>query len=86
MQPIFRLVCWSVLMTGSACSAERVEPSLTPDEALERDEATYTLSSCISAVMADPAFGQYGRLLFPVQSTTSTMRRTSNQLIRRKFK
>ena len=27
MRPIFSVVCWSVLMTGSACSAERVEPS-----------------------------------------------------------
>lgn len=68
MRPIFSVVCWSVLMTGSACSAERVEPSLAPDDALERNEAIYALSSRISAVMADPAFGQYGRLLFPVQN------------------
>jgi len=62
--------CLTALLCGCAgAAATRAEqPALTTGAGAETMKQTYTENTKISDVIHDPAFGNYGRLIFPVDS------------------
>lgn len=67
----FLLSLLLILMKAGCFSpkGESENPLLpTENEAVSVTEANFTVDTPIADVMADPAFGEFGRLLFPVQS------------------
>ena len=55
----------AVLLTGCGEVQAEAPPGGTPESELTM-EAKFTVETPIQDVMTDPAFGDYGRLLFPV--------------------
>ena len=69
------LICISVFLT--ACTAETNDANIDTDfkgaetsvQANQNDTEQYTVNTKISDVINDPVFGDYGRLIFPVNSS-----------------
>lgn len=62
-----------LILTESGCSNPETTPSApvppAESEVIDVAKADFTVNTPIDDVMADPAFADFGRLLFPVQSS-----------------
>ena len=71
------LVCLALCLAASGCSGqtedrgETAAPEGSESEVTSGSAGDYTLNTKVTDVMNDPVFGDYGRLIFPVDRTIS---------------
>lgn len=66
------LISLLLALAESGCSGsgnDAANPPLAEREAVAVAKADFTKNTPLAVVTADPAFGSFGRLLFPVQSS-----------------
>ena len=69
--PLCLLCCLAGCGTGGGTGAESVNPAEgtgSSVQAIQNTGGPYTADTRIEDVISDPAFGEYGRLIFPVDS------------------
>lgn len=69
--PLCLLCCLAGCGTGGGTDAESVNPAEGTESSVQAVQNTggpYTVDTRIEDVISDPAFGEYGRLIFPVDS------------------
>lgn len=69
------LTCLLVCLTAVGCSGQpedsgtKIEPGGSESEVTPDSAGDYTLNTKVTVVINDPVFGDYGRLIFPVDRT-----------------
>lgn len=77
MKVFVLLVCLALCLAASGCSGQTEDRGATAAPEGSESEVTsgsagdYTLNTKVTDVMNDPVFGDYGRLIFPVDRTIS---------------
>ena len=77
MKVFVLLVCLALCLAASGCSGqtedrgETAAPEGSESEVSSGSAGDYTLNTKVTDVMNDPVFGDYGRLIFPVDRTIS---------------
>ena len=77
MKVFVLLVCLALCLAASGCSGQTEDrgataaPEGSVSEVTSGSAGDYTLNTKVTDVMNDPVFGDYGRLIFPVDRTIS---------------
>ena len=65
IQHLIPISALALVLLLSGCGAQTPMPGSQGPEGATTVETTFTVDTPIQTVMDDPAFGDYGRLLFP---------------------
>lgn len=77
MKVFVLLVCLALCLIAAGCSGQtedsgtKADPEGSESEVTSGSAGDYTLNTKVTDVMNDPVFGDYGRLIFPVDRTIS---------------
>lgn len=77
MKVFVLLVCLALCLTAAGCSGQtedggtKADPEGSESEVTSGSAGDYTLNTKVTDVMNDPVFGDYGRLIFPVDRIIS---------------